>query len=181
MSIWDWLGFGGGSRDERRPGVAPDAVRKIVGELDDLDPERARFVAAFAYVLSRVARADLEIDEDETREMERVVAARGGLPEAQAVIVVQMAKSHNRLFGGTENYVVTRELERIATHEQKLGLLGCLFAVSAADGSITTAEDNVIRQVADELKLSHRDYIDVRAGFRDKLAVLRPNPGEETP
>jgi uncharacterized tellurite resistance protein B-like protein len=112
--------------------------------------------------------------------MEQLVGQRAGLPEEQAILVVQMAKSQNLLFGGTENYLVTKELNRLASREEKLALLDCLFAVSAADESITTSEDSVIRQIADELLLEHRDYIDVRRRFRDRLAVLRPPvPGEE--
>ena len=84
-----------------------------------------------------------------------------------------MAKSQNLLFGGTENYLVTRELNRIASREQKLALLDCLFAVSAADESISTVEDNVIRQIAAELRLEHREFIEVRSRFRDHLAVLK--------
>jgi len=100
---------------------------------------------------------------------------QGGLPEELAVIVVQMAKTQNQLFGGTENYLVTREFERIATREQKLALLECLFAVTAADENISTAEDNVINQISSELKLSHADYIAARSHFRQYLAVLKPS------
>jgi uncharacterized tellurite resistance protein B-like protein len=152
-------------------------VREIVDRLEHLEPERARYVAAFAYVLSRVARADLEISAEETRAMERIVTERAGLAEAEAVIVVQLAKTQNLLFGGTENYLVTRELCRIATHEQKLALLDCLFAVSCADDTITSVENGVIRQVAAELRLDHRDYIAVRARYLDRLAVMQdPEP-----
>ena len=107
--------------------------------------------------------------------MERIVMQQGGLPEELAVVVVQMAKTQNQLFGGTENYLVTREFERIATREQKLALLNCLFAVTAADESITSEEDNVVKQVSSELKLSHDDYIAARSHFRQYLAVLKPS------
>ena len=148
-------------------------VRDIVEQLDQMEPERARHVAAFAYILSRVARADLHVSNEETRAMERIVIEHGELSEEQAVIVVQMAKSQNLLFGGTENFLVTREMSRIATRAQKLALLDCLFAVSAADDSISTAEDNVIRQIATELLLEHADFISVSSRFRDHLAVLK--------
>ena len=105
--------------------------------------------------------------------MERIVTERGQLPAELAVIVVQMAKTQNLLFGGTENYLVTREMNRIASRDQKVALLDCLFAVSAADESVTTLEDNVIRQIAAELRLEHRDFIAVRARYRDRLAVLK--------
>jgi uncharacterized tellurite resistance protein B-like protein len=174
MSILELLGFR--RQSEATSSATPaetETVRKIVDELDHLEPERARFVAAFAYVLSRVAHADREISEDETRAMERIVIEHGRLPEEQAVIVVQMAKTQSLVFGGTENFLVTRELNRIASREEKMALLDCLFAVSAADTSISTVEDGVIRQVATELRLEHRDFISIRARYRDRLAVLK--------
>jgi uncharacterized tellurite resistance protein B-like protein len=176
MSIFKFLGLAADDRPQRSV-AETETVRKIVDELDHLDPERARFVAAFAYILSRVARADMKISGEETAAMERIVSEHGELPAAQAVIVVQMAKSQNLLFGGTENFQVTKEFNRIASREEKMALLDCLFAVSAADRSITTAESNVIRQIADELRLEHGDYIEVRTRFRDDLAVLK-KPGE---
>jgi uncharacterized tellurite resistance protein B-like protein len=84
-----------------------------------------------------------------------------------------MAKTQSLLLGGTENYVVTREFNRMASREEKLALLECLFAVSAADTSVSTIESNVIRQIAEELKLEHREYAEVRSKFRDHLAVLK--------
>jgi len=109
--------------------------------------------------------------------MRRIVAERGQLPEEQAIIVVQMAKTQNLLFGGTENFLVTREFKKIASRDQKIALLHCLFAVSAADQSVSSAEDGVIRQIADELRLEHSDFIAVRRDYRDYLAVLKkPEP-----
>jgi uncharacterized tellurite resistance protein B-like protein len=160
-------------RTEGPPSADTETVRKIVRALDQLPPERARHVAAFAYVLSRIARADMNITEAETREMERLVAERGGLPEEQAVLVVQMAKTQATLFGGTENFLVTEEFNRIAQHEEKIRLLHCLFAVAAADGSISSVEEREIRLIANELQLRHDEVVDVRLQYKEYLAVLR--------
>ena len=119
-----------------------ETVRRIVGELEALDAETARYLAAFAYILGRVAHADLDISDEETQAMEKIVVEHGGLPEDQAIIVVQMAKTQNLLFGGTENFLVAKEFNRIASREQKLSLLHCLFAVGAADESISATEAN---------------------------------------
>jgi uncharacterized tellurite resistance protein B-like protein len=153
-----------------------ETVRKIAEELDRMSPERAKFIAAFAYLLSRVARADLHISPEETAVMERLVMERGGLPEGQAVVVVQIAKTQNVLFGGTENFLVSREFNGLASPQEKLGLLDCLFAVAAANGSISTVEDNEISQIADELRIEHCDFISVRSKYRDCLAVLQNPP-----
>jgi uncharacterized tellurite resistance protein B-like protein len=181
MSIWKFLGLEKKQLmgDSHTASPETETVRKIVEALDLMDPERARYTAAFAYLLSRVARADLNISAEETREMERIVQERSGLPEEQAILVVQMAKTQSRLFGGTENFLVTREFNNIATREQKLALLHCLYAVSAADQSISTVEDNEISMIAKELMLSHDDLVEARMAFRDYLAVLKKPPTPE--
>jgi uncharacterized tellurite resistance protein B-like protein len=172
MSILRLLGLIKGD-SENEAAAQTDAVRKITEALDSMEPERARYVACFAYILSRAARADMRVAPEETRAMERLIMEMAGLPEDQAIIVVQMAKTQNRLFGGTENYLVSREFNQIASREQKIALLHCLFAVSASDDSISTAEDSEIRQIASELLLDHRDFIEVRTSYREKLKVLK--------
>ena len=147
MSIWNFLGLGKepqveSGRQGKLVSAETETVRKIVQALDRLELERARYIAAFAYLLGRVAHADQHVSEEETREMERIVMERGGLPEEQAVLVVQMAKTQNLLFGGTENFLVSREFGKIAGRDQKLALLDCLYAVCSADQSISTVEDN---------------------------------------
>ena len=168
------LGLGSGSdRAADRPVGDTTSVRHIVTQLEALDPDRARHIAAFAYILGRVANADLDITADETREMERLVQVHGGLDEDQAILVVQIAKSQNQLFGGTEDYLVTREFKRLTSPEQRRALLDCLFAVSAADDTISSAEEVLVRQIAHELGLTHQEYVKTRAAYSDKREVMR--------
>jgi uncharacterized tellurite resistance protein B-like protein len=183
MSILEWLGL------NKRPSASPtpqqpdaeqtEIVRKIVSQLDDLEPDRARFVAAFAYILGRAAHADLDISDEETRAMENIVTEFGALPEEQAVIVVQMAKIHNELFGHTEDFLVTREFAQHTTFDEKLALLDCLFAVSASDNSISAVENSEIRSIADELRLTQRDFTQARSKYRKHLAVLQQENPED--
>jgi len=170
-TILAFLGLG--NNTEVESSSVTDTVRSITRKLDQLPEEEARFTASFAYILSRVAHADLEISEEETRRMEQILVEQGKLESEQAVIVVQMAKSHNRLFGGTENYLVTREFNKISDRRQKLRLLRCLFAVSAADESVSVVEENEIRQISKELLLEHNDFIQARQTVREYLAVLK--------
>ena len=177
MGILDMLGLGGVSGTPSQvsgPGHGDtDTVKRIVGELEALEPGRARFLAAFAYVLSRVAHADSHISGGETETMREVVQKLGHLPEAQAVLVVEIAKSQTRLFGGTENYLVTREFREIATAEQRLELLDCLFAVAAADGSISAIEESQAGQIAKELGFTQPEYSSALAAHAEHRAVLR--------
>jgi uncharacterized tellurite resistance protein B-like protein len=174
FSIRSFLGLDGPS--SRARSAESETVRKVVDALDQLEPDRARFIAAFGYLLGRVANADMKISPEETRAMEQIVMEYGSLPEEQALIVVQMAKERAHLFGGTENFLVTREFDRIATREQKLALLDCLFAVAAAEEDISLVEDNEIRQIASELHLDHPDFIQVRSAWADRLSILKNLP-----
>ncbi|MCW5982856.1 MAG: TerB family tellurite resistance protein [Bryobacteraceae bacterium] len=176
MSILKFLGLDEKASPAARSLAETDAIREIAGELQRLDREKARYIAKFAYVLSRVASVDLQITEEETRVMERILIHTGGLEEDEARLVVRMTKERNLKFGGTDNFLVTREFRRIATHEQKVALLDCLFAVSAAEGHISVVEDNEISQIAKELGLEHRTYIAVRSKHRDRLGVFQNLP-----
>ncbi len=168
MGFLDWLGLRGA--DSPRDG---DAVHRIARELDAMEPASARHLALFAFLLARVANVDQEITAGETREMERVLETLGGLSAAQAALVVEIAKAQNRLFGETQNFLAAREFRDVATDAQKRDLLHCLFAVSAADGSISVAEEEAIREISRELLLTNADYLAIRSAYRDQRAVFR--------
>jgi uncharacterized tellurite resistance protein B-like protein len=170
VSFMKWFGL---EQDAETP---VDSLGEIERALTELDPRAARHVACFAYILHRVARADHEISEEESALIEQLVATRGGLPPDRAALVVRIARSENLRHGGTEDFIVTRELSNLATRDQKLALLDCLFAVLAIDQSIRTVEDNEIRRVASELKLDHADYIGVRSAHVAYLASRKGRP-----
>jgi uncharacterized tellurite resistance protein B-like protein len=172
MSLLDFLGLGGGPDPQA---TEIEGVRTIVQTLGSIEPDHARYLAAFAYILSRIAHVDQHANEHETAAIERVVAEEGLLPGEQARLVVEIAKAQSVLFGGVEDFLVTREFSRRASHEQKLALLHCLFAVSAADEHIGTVEDNEIRRISRELRIEHADYIAVRISHRQHLGVLKPD------
>ena len=68
-SIWSWLGL---ATRESQEHSSP--LRDVVSALDQLEPDRARHLARFAYLLGRVAHADQHASASETAAMERLVA-----------------------------------------------------------------------------------------------------------
>lgn len=150
-----------------------EAVRRIVAQLEAMDPERARFLAGFAYVLSRAAQADLDITAEETALMERIVTEHGGLTEAQAVVVVEIAKTEARLVGGTDDYLVTREFVARSTEDERLTLLRCCYLVDAIDESIAAEESAVLSEIANELGIPDRQITALRTEFTDRFAAVR--------
>ena len=149
-------------------------IRKIVSELEAMEPDQAAYLAGFAYILARVAYADLHISEDETSEIERIVREFGDLTESQAVLVVEIAKSQARLEGATEDFLVTRRFREISTQEQREHLLHALYAVASAAGDTVSADETAeIRQIADTLGFTLSELNVVRRQYADRLAALR--------
>ncbi len=150
-----------------------ESVRRIALLLQQMDPDRARFLAAFAYLMARVAHADFHVSDEELGRMAEILQHHAALPVDQAEAVAELARQQTVHEGSTEDFLVTREFRRIATREEMLQLLDCLFAVAASHHSISVVEDNAIRQIASELNLEHREFIEIRSRYRNQLAVFQ--------
>jgi uncharacterized tellurite resistance protein B-like protein len=166
-SLRAWLGVEASAPQE----IAP--LRETLDALDHLEPARARHLAAFAYLLGRVAHADQHVSPEETQAMEALVRGQGQLSADQAAVVVQLAKTSHLLFGGTANFLVAREFAQLAAYEEKLALMRCLFAVSASDDSISVAEEGEIHRIANELRIDQPDLVRLRVEYRKHLPGLR--------
>jgi len=163
----------GAPRSSAAPSADTATVRRIVSQLEALPPERARYLAAASYVLARVANADLAMSPEETAFMERTLVEESGIGEAEAVLVVEAAKQQARLFGSTEDYLVTREFKRISDPEQRLRLLRACFLAAAADTSISSAESATLNQIASELDIDAPALGALRSEFADRLSVVQ--------
>ena len=169
-TIRAWLGVDAPGRTQE---FAP--LRETLDALDHMEPERARFLAAFAYLLGRVAHADQHVSPAEIAAMEAIVREQGHLSADQAMVVTQLAKTSNLLFGGTANFIVAREFAAMASYEQKLDLMHCLFEVSVTDESISLAEEGEIHKIAKELGISHPDLVALRVAHQRHLpGISRP-------
>jgi uncharacterized tellurite resistance protein B-like protein len=169
MSIFNWLTS---LAAESAPADTGSALQTILMELNSLPRERAEHLASIAFILSRVARSDLEVHDAEVQALQGILGKEVELTETEAHTVAELAIEAGHRHGGTDNYNVVRDYSRTASLDEKRHLLRCLFLVAAADGSISTTEATTIRQISDELRLDRHEYTAVRSAFRDYLEVL---------
>ncbi len=149
------------------------SVKLISLQLSALPPARARYLAAFAYLLGRAADANLSISEDETAEMIKLMEDAGGLDADTARLVVVLATSQADAYGATEDYLVTREFKAISTLEEREQLLRCCFLVMAADDEIDETESWLANRLAEELDIERPDLNAIRDEFHDQLSSVR--------
>ena len=166
QTIRAWLGLEGAAPQDVEP------LRETLDALDHLEPDRARYLAAFAYLLGRIAHADRHVSPEETRVMETLVGEHGQLDAGLASLVVHLAQTNNRLFGGTTDFLVAREFSALATYEQKLALMRCLFALAVTDASISTSEEGELHRIANELKIDRADLVALRVAHQRHLPGL---------
>lgn len=166
QSLRSWLGLDTTPSPEHAP------LRDVLDALDHLDTDRAQYLARFAYLLGRVARADDSVSPEETRAMESVLVEHGQLSANQAMLVVGLAKSSNLLFGGTADFIVAKEFSESASYEQKLALARCLFAIAATDERISMNEEAELHRIATQLYIEAPDLVKIRLDHRRFLPGL---------
>jgi len=172
------LRFLGLDLDDHDTSPKNEAISAIADALGSLEPEQAQFYATFAYLLARVAGADLRIDDGEKREMERILVQVADVTLAEAELVTRIAGTQMSELGATHNYLVTRRFGEIGNTADKIRLLECLCAVAAADDCITGEESTEIISIALELGLDRTQALAVRSQWKDKLAEFKRLPGE---
>ena len=177
MSFLKYLGLQGDDTSPssaQREDIDTDTMRRIASELDALPEDRASHLAAFAYILGRIAHADSEFSETETRKMQEIVRDLGHLPEAQAVLVVEIAKSQVRLFGGTDNFLVTRRFQR---DDDAGSSARSSWIASSLCRRLTSRSARSKRgqagQIAKELGLTHDEFVNARLTYREHLEAVK--------
>ena len=166
-SLHAWLGL-----DNSPPSSEPAPLRSLVDALDRLEPARAQYLARFAYLLGRVARADEHVSAEETHAMERLLVEHGNLSADQAMLVVSIAKASSLMFGVPADFAVTQEFTDSATYEQKLAVARCMFAVAASDERISIAEESELHRITNQLRIEGPDLTAIRLQHRRFLPGL---------
>jgi uncharacterized tellurite resistance protein B-like protein len=148
------------------------SVQAIAKRLQAFPPARARFIAAFAYLLGRAANASNGFSDAERKVM-LGLAETGGLDEDTGRLVVDLAGTFSDTFGATEDYLVTREFKAISTMDERKRLLRACFMVMAADDEIDATESWLVNRMAEELDVERPDLNEIRAEFHEQLSGIK--------
>jgi len=162
-SLHGWLGINESAAPE------PSPLGDLVNALDRLEPARAQFLARFAYLLGRVARADEHVSDEETTTMATLLAEHGGLSPEQAALVVGLAKATHEMHGVSADFAITQEFTDAASYDERLALARCLFAVAASDARISTAEEAELHRITNQLRIERPDLTTIRLQYRRAL------------
>lgn len=175
MSLLRFLGLdgAGAGRD-----AEPESLVELSAHLDALPAADARLTAAFAYLLARVAGADLRTETTEEAAMAERLEAFAGLDASTAGVLAKAAVRSADLHSASDDHLVARAFQDMTEHDERIRLLRCLYAVAAADDTITTVEDNEIFEIASAIGVGRSDVIAVRSEWKQYLGTLKALPQE---
>jgi len=145
----------------------------LAGHLDRFPPERLEYLAGFAGQLTRVAWADEEVSEVERERIQGILAESSNLEASEADVVIDLLRGQLENLRGTEDYQLNRAVNAHADLEERENLIDCLFAVAAADGTVSNVEDQEIRKIGHALEIPNERLMDIRGRYRAQLEILR--------
>ena len=145
-------------------------VRQALGEKDE---ESILVVVALAGLLGAAAYADRDYSEREDALVRSELARVHGMPETAVDAVCAALRRHIVQVSTVEVPRYCRLLRELGDRELRVEVLEVLVDLAAADGAITTAESNVLRQVTTALGLGQNDYNDAQAKHRERIAALK--------
>ena len=159
-----------------KPNVQNDCGRLFekISELGaQLEEAELKQLTAIAGLCGRIAYADTEITPDEMEKTTAILQAESKLSSnAIRIITTLIVEQRVELLTLEEHFYTRLANESMTTDEKRL-LLKNMFLIAAADGTICLEEENLLFNVAGQLKLSRQDVVDLKREFKDYLSVFQ--------
>jgi len=136
-----------------------------ISALDEETERELRYVCTVGALLGQVAAADHVFDADERATIAELLDSISALQPSDVDIIVDIIESEVLSDVGYHPFV--RELDEIASADDKRQLLTLLFEVAAADGSISHEEHEEIRKISKALHIEHSEFIAAKQAIAD--------------
>ncbi|HKL26084.1 MAG TPA: TerB family tellurite resistance protein [Desulfuromonadales bacterium] len=132
----------------------------------DRETRFERVQVAICALLLEVAHSDGHYQTVEARVVHDLLANRFQLPPADVTELIDYA--HRQRDESLDLFQFAREINTHFSREEKLQVMEGLWRVIYADGELDKYEDAFARQMAQLLRLSHKDVIDRKIKVMDE-------------
>lgn len=115
---------------------------------------------ALAALLVRIARADGDYSDEETRRIDKVLAKRHGLSPSEAITLRRDAETLEAQAPDTVRF--TRAIKDAVDYDDRISVIEVMWEIVLADGVRDHEENTLMRLTANLLGISDRDSNIVR-------------------
>jgi uncharacterized tellurite resistance protein B-like protein len=137
------------------------AVRQRLGRApeDDLGltADEAHTLALAGGLLARVARVDNTVTDAEFTRMAEALESGWGISRERAALVAEVALAESA--ADLDYFRLTKEFADSASEDDRARFLDALFAVAAADGTISSEESAEISRITASINLTHSHFV----------------------
>ena len=146
------------------------------------DTRAGDFAVAMLALFAYVSKSDRNVKSSEVQYVKKFLVDKFGTQNAQDLLYL-----YREILGKDYNiYDIAHQVRDNMDYYSRMELLHVLFGIAAVDGDLHTTELQVIREIADALGISDRDYETIRAIFGGgtnrfyEILGIKPNDDVET-
>jgi uncharacterized tellurite resistance protein B-like protein len=123
----------------------------------DAAANKHRLQVATAAMLIEMARADFDVNPQETEQVKHAVETAFGLSTADTEKLIRLAEEEAKQ--ATDYYQFTSLINKGFSPEEKIRVVELMWQVAYADGHMDKYEDHLVRKLANLIHVSHKDFI----------------------
>jgi uncharacterized tellurite resistance protein B-like protein len=135
--------------------------------------DEAKRITGYAGLLGRVAYADTVITSEEIARIKNILQKESGLKLDAIASIIKLITDRKVEILTIEEHFYARMINEACTMDQKLNLLKNMFEIAAADKNICTAEENLIYQTSESLKIPRADLTKMKRMYAEYLGTLK--------
>jgi uncharacterized tellurite resistance protein B-like protein len=133
----------------------------------NLSEEKLYFICLIGTLIATIAHVDEHFDPAEKKALKRCLTDQFSLKGNELTLLFQVVEEQARQ--GFDFHEVVTEINRIASYNDRLHLMECLFEVSIADGEMAHDEAEEIRRITKALRIPHKTFIEYKVRALDKI------------
>ncbi|MBT5632764.1 MAG: hypothetical protein HOJ13_08530 [Nitrospina sp.] len=133
----------------------------------NLPEEKLYFICLVGTLMATIAHVDDHFDPAEKKALKRCLIDQFDLKGKELTLLFDVVEEQARR--GFDLYEVTTELNRVASFNDRVNLMECLFNVAIADGEMVHEEMEEIRRITKALRIPHKTFIEYKVQALDKI------------
>ena len=133
----------------------------------NLSNERLYFICLIGTLMATIAHVDDHFDPAEKKALKRCLTDQFSLKGNELTLLFEVVEE--QACQGFDFYEVVTELIRVASYNDRIHLMECLFEISIADGTMAHEEMVEIRRITKALRIPHKTFIEYKVRALDKI------------
>ena len=133
----------------------------------NLPEEKLYFICLVGTLMATIAHVDDHFDAAEKKALKRCLIDQFALKGKELTLLFDVVEE--QACQGFDFYEVAKELNRVASFNDRIHLMECLFEVSIADGEMAHDEAEEIRRITKALRIPHKTFIERKVRALDKI------------